>query len=308
MSGGRLLAKCVRGIATLWIILTFAFVVLRVSGDPATLMLPDDTPPDVVERYRVRWGLDKPVPVQYVNYLANMLRGDFGVSLRDNRPALQVVFERVPATLQLGGSALAFAALFGIPLGIFAAFKRNTPLDRIITAGSVAGYSMPNFFLGILLIMLFSLRLRVLPSAGYGGASFMLMPVLTLGTAAMGVLARFTRSSVLEVLGQPYIRTARAKGVPALRNVLLHVLPNAAIPVVTMLGLQTGAVIGGALVTETVFAWPGVGRLLVMSVAFRDLAVVQTVVLLVGASMILVNLTVDCLYGRLDPRVGLREK
>ncbi|GHV52915.1 ABC transporter permease [Deltaproteobacteria bacterium] len=296
--------KCFRGLITLWFIATFVFVVLRISGDPAALMLPDDAPPDVVEHYRVLWGLDAPLAEQYVRYVASVLQGDFGISFREGRPALDVVLERVPATLQLGSVSLIFAAALGIPAGILAAFARNTPLDRIITAGSVAGYSMPNFFLGILLIMMFSLHLRLLPSAGYGGIAFMIMPALTLGTSTMGVLARFTRSSVLDVLGQPYVLAARAKGVPLLRNVICHIMPNAAIPVVTMLGLQAGAIIGGALVTETVFAWPGIGRLLVISVSIRDLAVVQTVVLIVGASMVLVNLAVDLLYARLDPRLS----
>ncbi|MBE0532315.1 MAG: ABC transporter permease [Rhodospirillales bacterium] len=299
------LRKAGRALLTLWLVVTFVFVVLRVSGDPVELLLPDDTPQHVLDHYRHAWGLDQPLYEQYVRYIASVAAGDLGQSFRDGRPALEVVLERVPVTLQLGFAALVVTVALGMPLGITAAFNRNNLIDRLTVGASVIGYSLPNFFLGILLILTFALSLRVLPSSGYGSFKHLLMPALTLGTALAGIVARFTRSSVLEVLSQPYIRAARAKGVSSWRLVSWHALPNAAIPVVTILGFQVGNMLGGALVTESVFAWPGVGRLLVQSVAVRDLAIVQTCVLLIAVMMVATNLVVDTLYGWLDPRVRL---
>ncbi len=298
-----LLRKFFRGILTLFLVVSFAFIILRVSGDPAEILLPDDTPPEVIAEYRETLGLNAPLPVQFVKYYASLFQGDFGYSFRDSRPAIVVVAEKLPATLKLTLSALALAVVLGIPLGIISALHRNTQIDRLTTAVSVASYSIPNFFLGILLILLFSLSLRVLPSAGHTTTAHLIMPLLTLGTGTAGILARFTRSAVLDVLGQPYVRAAKAKGISPGALVWRHVMPNAAIPIITILGFQLGGVIGGALVTETVFAWPGIGRLLVQSVSFRDLAVVQTIVLLISLCMTTCNFIVDALYGVLDPRI-----
>ncbi len=298
-----LLRKFFRGILTLFLVVSFTFIILRVSGDPAEILLPDDTPPEVVAEYREALGLNAPLPVQFVKYYVALLQGEFGYSFRDSRPAIVVVSEKLPATLKLTLSALALAIILGIPLGIISALHRNTRVDRLTTAASVVSYSIPNFFLGILLILLFSLSLRVLPSAGHTTAAHLIMPLLTLGTGTAGILARFTRSAVLDVLGQPYIRAAKAKGISSTALIWRHVMPNAAIPIITILGFQLGGVIGGALVTETVFAWPGIGRLLVQAVSFRDLAVVQTIVLLISLCMTTCNFIVDALYGVLDPRI-----
>ena len=304
----RLAGTVLRCALTLLLAVTFVFVVLRLSGDPARIMLPDDTPLPVIEAYRARWGLDKPLLEQFIYYIRGLLRGDFGFSFRDNRDALTVVLDHVPPTLLLGGTALALMLLIGIPCGIFAALRRGTAADRLTMAFTIFGHSMPNFFLGILLIILFSLTLQVLPSAGNGSWTHLVMPALTLGTAGAGAVARFTRSSMLEVLRQPYMRTARAKGVPGWRRIAWHALPNAAIPIVTIIGLRVGALIGGAVVTEQVFGWPGVGLLLVNSVSQRDLAVVQTIVLMVAFTMVLVNLLIDLLYGWIDPRIRTRSR
>ncbi|WP_295640056.1 ABC transporter permease [uncultured Mailhella sp.] len=298
-----ILRKTLRALLTMFLVVTFTFLILRISGDPTEVMFPDDVPQEVKDAYRTAWGLDRPLPEQFAKYLVSVGHGDLGYSFRDSRPALDVVTERIPATLRLGLCSFALSVCLGIPLGLCAAFRRNTFLDRLATSVSVMGYSMPNFFLGILLILLFSLKLRLLPSSGSATPEHLIMPVITLGTATAGIVARFTRTAVLDVLGQPFIMAARAKGLSVPRLIFGHVLPNAAIPVITILGLQLGSVIGGALVTETVFAWPGIGRLLVQSVNYRDLAVVQTIVLIIAASMIICNLLVDMAYGWLDPRI-----
>lgn len=298
-----ILRKTLRALLTMFLVVTFTFLILRISGDPTEVMFPDDVPQEVKDAYRTAWGLDRPLPEQFAKYLISVGHGDLGYSFRDSRPALDVVTERIPATLRLGLCSFALSICLGIPLGLCAAFRRNTFLDRLATSVSVMGYSMPNFFLGILLILLFSLKLRLLPSSGSATPEHLIMPVITLGTATAGIVARFTRTAVLDVLGQPFVMAAKAKGLSVPRLIFGHVLPNAAIPVITILGLQLGSVIGGALVTETVFAWPGIGRLLVQSVNYRDLAVVQTIVLIIAASMIICNLLVDMAYGWLDPRI-----
>lgn len=306
MSARFVLTKLLRAVVTMWLAVTFVFCILRLSGDPTDILLPDDASQDVVEYYRQLWGLDRPLHEQYLKYVGSLLHGDFGQSLSDRRDALVVVLERVPATLELGVASLAFAVLLGIPLGIYAALRRNTLADRVTMGFAVLGYAMPNFFLGILLILGFAMWLQWLPSSGSATFWHMVMPVVTLGTAAAGTLARFSRSTMLEVLGQSYMRTAKAKGVPHLRRIAWHAMPNAAIPIVTVLGFKIGGLISGAIVTETVFAWPGIGRLLVTSVAGRDLPVVQAIVLLVALTMVIANLAVDMLYGWLDPRVRAR--
>lgn len=297
------LVKAARTLLTLWFVLTFAFVVLRTSGDPVQSLLGPDATVEEIEQFRGLWGLDRPLPEQYLRYLVNMASGEFGKSYRDGRSVTEVVAERVPWTLGLGLTAYLVAMLVGIPAGILAAVRRGSALDRMIMGLAVFGFALPNFFLGILMILLFSLTLRWLPSSGTGTLAHLVMPALTLGLFTAGTLARFTRSAMLEVLNQLYMRAAAAKGAPPVYRILRHALPNAAIPVVTILGLNLGALVGGAIVVETVFAWPGVGRLLVTAVTSRDLAVVQALVLLIAFTMVAANLAVDLLYGVLDPRI-----
>lgn len=300
--------KVVRTLLTLWLVVTFTFVVLRTSGDPVVAILGADAMPDEIAQFRTQWGLDQPLFLQYLRYIGQMATGQFGDSLRDHRPVMEIILERVPATLTLGLTAYLLAALVGIPAGIVSALRRGGLADRAIMAFAVFGFALPNFFLGILLILLFSLVLQVLPSSGTGSVAHLVMPAITLGTFTAGTLARFTRSAMLEVLERPYMRAAEAKGTPFWRRILLHALPNAAIPIVTVIGLNLGQLIAGAIVVETVFAWPGVGRLLVVAVSQRDLALVQGLVLVIATTMVLANLAVDLLYGLLDPRIRGRAR
>lgn len=295
--------KIFRALLTIWIIVTFIFIVLRMSGDSALLIYGPDVSAKALATLRKAWGLDKPIWQQYLIYISNLFHGDFGKSYLDGRNAIKVVAERIPKTLSLMWVTAVITLVIGIPAGIYAALHHNTKRDRITMTLAVMGLSIPNFFLGVLLILLFSVSLRLLPSAGSETWQHYIMPVITMSTAEAAVFARFTRSAMLEVLNQPYIRTAIAKGVPWKKVVREHALPNAAIPIVTMAGFFIGSLIVGGVITENVFAWPGVGRLLVSSVANRDLAVVQVIVLLISLSMVTANLIVDLAYGWLDPRI-----
>lgn len=300
---GFVASRIARAALTIGFVVTFAFVVLRLSGDPAMLIMSVDAPPEAIEAFRKAWGLDRPIWEQYVAYAAKALSGDFGNSMRDGRPAIELLLERVPMTLAITLPAFMIKIFLGIPAGIFAALHRNSVLDRLTMTVSVAGFTVPSFVLALLLVLVFSVQLGWLPSSGSESWQHAILPIVTLGVAGAAVLARFTRSAMLEVLGQPYIRTASAKGVPWRRVVSGHALPNAAIPTVTIVGFMIGSLIAGAVVVESVFAWPGVGRLLVASVANRDLAVVQAILLAIAISMVMANLAVDIAYGWLDPRL-----
>ncbi|MFH2129674.1 MAG: ABC transporter permease [bacterium] len=303
MSSQYVIQKLFRALLTIWIIVTFVFVVLRLSGDSVLMIFGPDVDAGAMETLRAEWGLNKPIWQQYLVYIGNVFQGDLGKSYLDGRAAFVVVMERLPKTLSLMGVTAIFTFLIGIPAGIYSALHHNTRTDRVTMTLSVMGLSIPNFFLGVLLILLFSVAWQILPSAGSETVWHYIMPVLTMATAEASVFARFTRSAMLEVLNQPYIRTALAKGVPWKQVVRQHALPNAAIPTVTIAGFFVGSLVVGGVVTENVFAWPGVGRLLVSAVANRDLAVVQTAVLLISFSMVTTNLIVDFAYGWLDPRV-----
>ena len=298
-----LATRLARAALTIAMVVTFAFVVLRLSGDPAQIIMGADAPPEAVDAFRSAWGLDEPIWVQYFSYFWAILQGDLGRSMRDGRDAIVLVAERIPATLALTLPALAIKICIGIPAGIYAALHRNSLADRVVMIIAVAGFTVPSFVLGLLLVLVFAVQLGWLPSGGQESWRHGILPVITLGLGGAAVLARFTRSAMLEVLGQPYIRTASAKGVPWRAVVTGHALPNAAIPTVTIIGFMVGTLIAGAVVVESVFSWPGVGRLLVVAVANRDLAVVQCILLLVAITMVCANLIVDLLYGLLDPRL-----
>lgn len=301
-----ILFRLVRSILTLLIVVTIVFLFIRLSGDPAEALAPPDAPPEVVEAYRLKMGLDKPLPVQYLSYLGNLAHGDFGYSIHTGRPAAAIFLDRLPATLALGGTALLIALLCGVAIGTAAALKRNSVIDRLVMGFSVFAFAMPNFFFGLIVILVGAFGFGIFFGAAAGNSLSLLTllpPAATLGLAHMGAFARFTRSSLLETLNQPFMRALKARGVPATRRLLRHAVPNAAIPVVTMLGLSLGGIVAGAVVTEQVFAWPGVGQLLVRSVATRDIAVVQFLVLMVALSMTAANLLVDILYTVLDPRI-----
>ncbi|MGX1786533.1 ABC transporter permease [Bosea sp. NPDC055332] len=292
-----------RAALTVALVVTFAFIVLRMSGDPALIIMSVDAPPEAIAAFRKAWGLDDPIWLQYLRYFSAIGQGELGQSMRDGRPAMQLVLERIPATLALTLPALALKLGIGIPAGIYAALHRDSLMDRIVMVTAVAGFTVPSFVLGLVLVLVFSVQLGWLPSGGQESWRHAILPVLTLGIGGAAVLARFTRSAMLEVLGQSYIRTASAKGVPWPRVVRGHALPNAAVPTVTVVGFMVGSLIAGAVVVESVFSWPGVGRLLVVAVANRDLAVVQCILLLVAMTMVSANLIVDLLYGVLDPRL-----
>ncbi|EFH13482.1 ABC transporter permease [Pseudoroseomonas cervicalis] len=292
-----------RALLTLVLVVSFAFVVLRLSGDPALLIMSADAPPEAIAAFRRAWGLDDPIWVQYLRYFTAILQGDLGMSMRSGRSAISLVAERIPATLALTLPALIIKIGLGVPAGIYAALHRNSAIDRAVMLLAVAGFTVPSFVLGLLLVLLFAVQLGWLPSGGQDSWRHAILPIITMGFGGAAVLARFTRSAMLEVLGQPYMRTALAKGVPWHAAVRRHALPNAAIPTVTIIGFMIGSVLAGAVVVESVFSWPGVGRLLVVAVANRDLAVVQCILLLVAATMIVSNLVVDLLYGVLDPRL-----
>lgn len=279
------------------------FALVHLSGDPVLLMVPADAPPDVVTDTRRALGFDRPLWAQFAHYVSGVARGDLGTSLRMNRPVTTLILERLPATLTLTVAAFLIAVVVAIPAGIVSAVKRGTAVDRLAMAGAVAGQAVPIFWLALLLIALFGVRLRWLPVFGSGTLAHLVLPAVSLSTIILGRLARLVRSSMLEVLGQDYVRTARAKGVAEPRVLGVHALRNAAIPIVTLLGLQFAQLLGGAVVTETIFAWPGIGRLVVEAIFNRDFPVVQGVVLMVSLVFVAINVLVDVAYAVLDPRI-----
>ena len=300
----RLLAQ--RALHLLIVVLgvyTASFLLLRLTGDPALLYVSEDAGPAQIQRVREQLGLGDPLPVQYVRFLGRALVGDFGLSLRYNQPALPLVLASVPATLELTGAALLLAALLGVPAGILSATRRNSVADHLSLIASLLGQCMPTFWLGILLVLILALDLGLLPPSGRGTLAHLLMPALTLGAYSTARVARLTRSSVLEVLNQDFVRTARSKGLAQRIVILRHVLKNAAIPIVTILGLSVSTLLGGAVITETIFDWPGVGRLMVQAVFVRDYPIVQGTAFLIAAMVAVITFVTDTLYAWLDPRI-----
>ncbi|MBJ6133405.1 ABC transporter permease [Ochrobactrum sp. Q0168] len=296
-------SRLFRALITVFLVMTFAFVVLRLSGDPAQIMLGPDAPQESIDAFRKAWGLDEPIWLQYLSYLKGILSFDFGISMRDKAPAIDLVLQRVPATLQITIPALIIKLCLGIPAGVYAALHRQGIADRGVITLSILGFTVPSFVLGLVLVLIFSVQLGVLPSGGSDKWVHGILPTLTIAIGGTAVLARFSRPAMIEVLGQPYIRTASAKGISWNDVVWKHALPNASVPIVTIVGFMVGALIAGAVVVETIFSWPGIGRLLVVSVANRDLAVVQCLLLIIASCMVISNLVVDVLYGVLDPRL-----
>jgi peptide/nickel transport system permease protein len=280
--------------------------------DPAELILGEERSPQAVIALRHELGLDRPLPEQYLTWISHALRGDLGRSIRTNQPVTQAILERLPATLELGTAALAWSVLLAIPLGTIAALRRGSPIDVLATGFTILGVSVPNFFIGILLILVLSVDLRLFPPGGYtpltesipDNLHRLILPAITLGTVTTAINTRFTRSSMLEVLRQDYIRTARAKGASWRQVIVGHALKNALIPVVTVVGIQVGAILEGALVTETIFSWPGVGKLAIDSIFGRDYPIIQGIVLAIAFSYMLTNLAVDLAYAWLNPRIS----
>ena len=294
------------------IVVVFVFLLVRIApGDPAAIIAGDYATPDNIQKIRVGLGLDKPIHVQFWIYLANLAHGDLGLSLHSRLPVSQLILQRVEPTAALAVSTLAFAVLLAIPLGILAAWKAGSLLDRVVMVFAVGGFSIPIFWLGFLLIYIFSIRLDLLPVQGYvsfreGFLPFvkhLILPTFALGMVYMALLARITRASVLDVLQSEYIRTARAKGVRPVTVLFAHALKNAAVPVVTTIGVGFALLIGGVVITESVFALPGLGRLTVDAVLQRDYSIIQGVTLIFALVYALVNLVVDLSYTLFDPRI-----
>ena len=282
-----------------------AFLLVSLSGDPAFILLTPEAGEEQRAAFRRTYGLDQPMIVQYARYVRHVASGDFGASLAYSRPALVVVLERVPATLTLTGTAVVLGLAIGIPAGVVAAVRAGTWLDRGVMALVLLGQSVPTFWLGLLMIRIFAVSLHWLPVSGYGGVGHLVMPALALGLYLSALLARLTRSEMLEALAQDYVRTARAKGLSERAVTVVHALKNALLPVVTLIGLQLGALLGGAVVTETVFAWPGIGTLVLDAILRKDYPVLLAAVEFVAAAFIVINLLLDLLYGYLDPRLRL---
>ena len=279
------------------------FAILHLTGDPAALLLPPDATAEDIARFRKAMGFDDPWIVQYGRFLTGAIQGNFGESLRHGEPAMPLVLERLPATLQLAGAGLLLALCLAVPAGIVSAVKRNTVVDYFSTVVALLGQAMPTFWLGIMLILVFSVHFNWLPSSGRGDLRHLVLPAVTLGLFTTARITRLTRSGMLEVLGQDYIRTARAKGVSEQPVVWKHALKNASIPIVTIVGIELGTLLGGSVITETIFAWPGVGRLSVQAIFNRDYPVVQAAVFILASTFVVVNFLVDLAYTWLDPRI-----
>jgi peptide/nickel transport system permease protein len=289
---------------TLFGVSVLIFLMLRVlPGDPARVLAGLEASAEQVDRIRTQLGLDEPLPAQYWSFLSGVLQGDLGVSARTSRPVAVEIIARMPATLTLAIVATVIGSVVGVSAGVIAAVRRNSALDHVISSVAMMGVSMPVYWLGLLLILLFAVTLGWLPAAGAEGPTSIVLPAATLGAFSTALVSRMTRASMLEVLGQDYIRTAQAKGAPPGTVIIKHGLRNAFIPVLTVISLQFGALLGGAVLTETVFGWPGIGRLLVDSIAARDFAVVQGLVLVYAALFVLLNVFVDVLYVVVDPRI-----
>lgn len=303
MSPALLVQQLLRAIFTIWLVMTIVFLVGRLASDPLQRLLPEDAGPEIQQQMREELGLDRPILEQYVAYFAGVFRGDFGNSYYQARPVVEMFAERVGPTLQLSVLILITYLAIGTPLGIIAAVFRNTLLDRALMSAFFVFYALPGFVLAITLILIFSFHLGVLPSFGRGGWQYYVMPVLAGAISSAAGHARLVRSSLLDVLRADYMRTARSKGVHPVRVVLVHGLRNSLLPVITYLGMRIGGIISGSVVLETVFAWPGVGRLLVSSVKTGDFPMVQFAMIVIAAAVVIANLITDYIYSLLDPRI-----
>jgi peptide/nickel transport system permease protein len=301
-----LLWRLARAAISLWLIITLVFVALRATGDPVlAIMNPDDYGQAAIEAYRQQWGYTGTILQQYLVYLGSVLHGNFGMSQQSNQEAMSYVLQRLPATLELVGFSGLLMLVVGMAVGSFAALNAGGRFDRFIMAGSTVGFAMPNFVLGLAFILVLSVDLHWLPSNGIGSPAHLVMPVLTIGLAQAAIFTRFVRSAVLDALKLPCVTSARARGLDEWQIFVHHVVPNAMLPLVTIAPLLVGAMIAAGSVVESVFGWPGIGRLIVDSVAQRDLAVLQVIVMLVAVVMIVTNLIVDLAYAKLDPRTAV---
>lgn len=274
-------------------------------GDPVDFMLGENALSADREQLRAEYDLDKPVFTQYVIFMTKLIKGDLGRSIHTRRPVLDMILERYPATLLLAGAAMFVAVLVAVPLGVAAAVRKDTVVDNLSMLGALLGISMPNFWLGPLLIILFSINLGWLPVSGMRGPLYIILPAVTLGTAMAAILTRMTRSSMLEVIREDYVTTAKAKGLAPGKVIFKHALKNALIPILTLVGLQFGALLAGSIITETIFAWPGIGSLVITAINSRDFPLLQGVVMTISLSYVLINLITDLLYAVADPRIRM---
>lgn len=298
-----ILRRLAQAILVLFGVMTLVFFLLHLSGDPTQLLLPLDATAAEREDFRARMGFDDPLLLQYGRFILDVLQGNLGFSYRHSEPAVAMVFQHLPATFELTGTALVVATCLAIPIGVIAAVRRGTATDSIAMAVALIGQATPVYWLGLMLILLFSVTLQVFPSGGREGWQTLVLPATTLAVFSMARIARLARSGMLDVLGQDYIRTARSIGIRERMVIFRFGLRNAAIPLITVIGLEFGVLLGGAVITETIFSWPGVGRLAVESIFARDYPVVQAIVLILAAIFVLINITVDILYTYMDPRI-----
>jgi ABC-type dipeptide/oligopeptide/nickel transport system permease component len=282
-----------------------SFFLTFLTGDPAEIMLPPGATAAQIEQFRVEWGFADPLPVQYWRFLKRAVHGDFGISLRHGQQSLPLIVARLPATLQLTVTAMLLAIVLAVPLGVLAATHRGGPIDFLAMGVALVGQSVPNFWLAIMMILLFAVSWGLLPTSGRGGVAHVVMPAAAIAINLMALLTRLVRSTMIEMLSEDYVRTARAKGLRELFVTSRHALPNALIPLVTVVGLQFGYILGGAVVIETIFTWPGVGLFTIQAILNRDYPVVQAAVFILATAVVLINLTVDLLYVWLDPRIRL---
>ena len=302
--GAYIRRRLIQSVIVVWGVSVLVFFLLRLApGDPATLLLAESATPAQLEAVREKWGLNDPIPVQYMVFLGRALQGDLGNSLFFQQPALEVLLERMPATLQLSAAALLFSLCVAIPIGLLSALRRDSSWDYLGTTLAMLGQAIPPYWLGIMLILVFSVGLGWFPTSGRGTVWHLVLPAITLGSVLMALITRLVRSGMLDVLNEDYIRTARAKGLRERNVIVRHALRNILIPLVTVVGLQLGALFGGAVITESIFAWPGVGRLALQAINARDYPLVQASVLFISVVYVFLNLAVDIIYVYLDPRI-----
>lgn len=292
-------------VVVLLLVATVAFLIVRVAGDPVRSLLPDNATLEQEQALRHLLGYDRPLVTQYLSYLSGLLHFDFGQSVFFQEPARVVIFNRLPATARLAAAALVFSLVVAVPAGIVSALRRGKATDSAVMTAVLVGQSTPAFFVGILFILIFAVELKILPASGTGGIEHLVLPAITLGLYSTAMIARLLRSSLIDVMGEDYIRTAKAKGLSPVGVVVTNALRNAALPVVTIVGLEIGSLLGGAILTEQVFAWPGVGRLTIEAITNRDYPLMQATVMFLAIVFVAVNLVVDILYAVLDPRVRL---
>lgn len=308
MSSRFVVQRLVQTLLTILLLSVIVFALARISGDPVAIMAPPEASAEQLDLLRAKLGLDQPLPVQYWRFISSAAEGDFGTSIKWNSSAAAIIIERFPATILLATTSMIIGLLLALPVGILSAVKRDSWFDNVGKVVALTGQSMPTFWFGILLILVFSLYVPIFPTSGYGTAAHLVLPSITLGGFVAASIMRVTRSAMLDALEADYVRTARSKGVPEWRVVMVHALKNGAIPILTITALQAATILRGAVVTESVFAWPGVGKIAVDAVYARDFPLVQAAVLFMGVVFLVMNLLVDLLYVLLDPRISYLKK